>query len=442
MNRSFCQLLLLLIPAATAAQQTYSLKDCITYGLQHHRNNIIHTNNIQLANAQTREARAGYLPAINVDGGIDNNIKVQESVIPAGLFGDKDIKVAFTKQFNTNAAIQLDQTIYDQSLISGMKANRYNKEQASLNKQQSDETIIYNISTAYYQIQVYRQQLTYLGENLANYRQQINIAQLQVDKGVTLQTDLNKVTVNYNNTLSQVSVAESNLALAFNQLKNEMGYDLNKSIIVDSTVNNNNGGTAEQTPFTVTNRTDYQLDIVNAKLLEIDQRRIRATGLPKLSAYAKYGGLGFGDNLSESFRGMSSFSSVGIRLSIPILDGLKRNAQYDQARYKYHNALEQVKLHEDKFRLEFENNRTKLIKAQSTLDNDRRNVSLAQSVFTTVDLQLQKGATSLTDWLNAQYSLKEAQNNLLNALYNTYLSRIDLEKANGTLKTYYSQLPH
>jgi outer membrane protein TolC len=65
---------------------------------------------------------------------------------------------------------------------------------------------------------------------------------------------------------------------------------------------------------------------------------------------------------------------------------------------------------------------------------------LAQSVFSTTDLQLKKGTTDLTDWLNAQNSLKEAQNNYLNSLYAFFQARIDLEKAGGTLKTFYTGL--
>lgn len=35
-------------------------------------------------------------------GTIDDNLKVQQSVIPAGVFGPTDLKVAFTKKFNSN----------------------------------------------------------------------------------------------------------------------------------------------------------------------------------------------------------------------------------------------------------------------------------------------------------------------------------------------------
>jgi outer membrane protein TolC len=90
--------------------------------------------------------------------------------------------------------------------------------------------------------------------------------------------------------------------------------------------------------------------------------------------------------------------------------------------------------------VEYENARTKLLQAQVNVENDQRNVTLAESVLQLTDLQFQKGTTNLTDWLNTQNSLKEAQNSYLNSLYNYYLAKIDLEKAAGTLKTFYNSL--
>lgn len=85
-------------------------------------------NNEKIAAKEAiREAPAAYLPTVAINGSIDDNLKVQEQIIPAGLLGDEDVRVAFTKQFSTNASIQLDQTIYDHSLIVGLRANKYKK---------------------------------------------------------------------------------------------------------------------------------------------------------------------------------------------------------------------------------------------------------------------------------------------------------------------------
>jgi hypothetical protein len=47
-------------------------------------------------------------------------------------------------------------------------------------------------------------------------------------------------------------------------------------------------------------RTDYRLGELNVKLLALEQSRIKAEGLPKLSGYFRYGAVGFGNNLAIS----------------------------------------------------------------------------------------------------------------------------------------------
>ena len=444
MNKFIFQLALWLAPTTIYAQQNYSLKDCIDYGLKNNRNNVVYENEKRAADAKAKEALADYLPKLSITGTFDDNLKVQQSVIPAGIFGPDPLRIAFTQRYNSNGTVQLDQTIYDQALLNGLKANKYNKRQADLNIKQNQETIIYNISNAFYQIYVYREQLRLLTDNLESYRRQMDISRLQVDKGITLQKDLDKVTVDYNNAMSQIRVAESNLNLSENQLKYEMGYPINTGLQIDSATQGDLAVplviNTDSRSFSALNRTDYQLSEVNSKLLEIDQGRIKAGALPKLTGYARYGAVGFGQTLGPAFSDLNPFSAVGIKLTVPLFDFFKRNAQYNQAKYKSLNAVENLKLDAGKYQLEYENARTRLIKAQANLDNDKRNINLAESVFRTTDLQYKKGVTNLVDWLTARNSIKDAQNNYLNSLFSFYQAKLDLEKAGGSLKVFYSSL--
>jgi outer membrane protein TolC len=445
MKRStYCYLLFFLIaPGFLYAQERLDLKACLTYGLRNHRSTKIYENEKIAAQEKAREARSNYLPSINGTAGLADNIKPQVSVIPAGVFSPSDIKVAFTKRYGTSTQIELTQPIFDKSAIVAMKAGKYNKEVAALNIQNNEETLIYNISTAYYQVNIYRLQLQLLHANEDAYREQLRISELGVRKGVTAEVDLNKIRVNYNNILSDINVAESNLELVSVQLKNEMGYPLDDTLLIDTLVTTKYDAapqTAILDPFQLANRSDYLISSTNASLLDIEAKQVRVSKLPTLSMYARVGSNGFGDGLSQSINYQNTLSVIGLTLKVPIFNGFKYNAQYNQSRLKLLNAQESMKIDADKYRVEYENAKTKLLKAKEKLRNDDRNVELAKAVFESTNLQYQKGVTDLTDWLNAQYSLKEAQNNYLSSLYSFYTARIELEKANGTLKKYYNSL--
>jgi outer membrane protein len=439
MSKKIILITFALLPISCWAQSAWTLRSCIEYGLKNNRSNAVYANEKKIADAQAKEALADYLPKVGVTGSFDDNLKVQQSIIPAGIFGPDPLRVAFTQRYNTNGVAQLDQTIYDQSLLNGLKANKLNKQVAELNVAKNRETIIYNISNAFYQLVVYREQLTLLKENLGTYQEQINVFKLQVANGVTLQKDLDRVTVDYNNATSQIRVAESNLTLSENQLKYEMGYPIREVLSVDSVVQPEMLGPGAGTldAFNVAAKTDYQLSQANAKLLEIDQKRIKAGAFPKLTGYARYGAVGFGNTLGPAFDNLSPYSAIGLKLTIPLFDFFKRNAQYSQAKYKTINAAENLKLDEGRYQMEYENARTKLIKAQVSVESDRRNIALARSVFSTTNLQYTKGVTDLVEWLNAQNSIKDAQNNYLNSIASFYQARLDLERAAGSLRNPY-----
>jgi len=443
MNKYIFLSILLVLPAALCAQDTWTLKSCIEYGLKHSHSNQVYANEKKLADARAKEALAAYLPTVTLTGGLDDNVKVQQTVIPAGIFGPEDIHVAFTKQFQVNPVAQLDQTIFDKSLIMGLQANRYTKLQAELNIVKNEETLIYNICKAYFQIAVYREQIDLLHTTKETYRGQMQVTQQQVNKGIVLLKDLEKIKVNYNTSLAQMRVAETDLALSENQLKFEMGFPIVEQLSVQSITNETIDFVIPTTDSlqqsSTGNRTDYKLLHVNTKLTEIDQRRLKNIIYPKLSAYARYGSIGFGDELNQAWSTMASYSAIGLKITIPIVD-FKRQAQITQAKYKWQNSIENFKLEESRYQAELENAKTKFLQEQTNLLLYTENIKLAQSTFDVIHLQYQKGTTDLTEWLSAQNSLKESQSNYLNSLYTFFQAKVDLEKAQGTLKTFYHAL--
>ncbi|WP_407494337.1 TolC family protein [Elizabethkingia anophelis] len=439
----FIILILFSVQSKVHAQKIFGLKDCILYGLENHRSVVIKNNEKGIAKAATKEVRAGYLPSISLNAGIDDNLKVQEQILPAGLFGDKDMKVAFTKQYTTSGTIQLDQKIYDPALIISLKTNKFNLKKSELDADINDEEVIYNITSSYYQIMVYQHQKNFLTQNQDIYKEQVRIAKLQVDKGVLAEVELYKLQVSYNNTISQLRLCEKNISNSTNILKDAMGFPIENDLNVKTNSFKENTQPyliPQEEKFVVEKRTDYQLAQVDAAIQEMEYKKIRSGYLPTFTFYAKYGLNGFGDKLVESFNSLNDFSSIGVKLSVPIFDGLSRRSQIQQAKLKYQNTLETLKLDESKFKMESENAKTKLAEAQTSIDEETENVALAEKVLEITGLQYKKGIVDMTEWLNAQSSLKESQNNFLNSIVNWYVAKVDLEKANGTIKTFYNDL--
>lgn len=432
--------LLLLVSASGWAQTNWSLKNCIDYGLEHFGTVRIAQYQTQTADQQARQAVGQYLPQVTGAGNFTDNVKLQTSVLPAGIFGPEPVRVAFGQKYQTNLSAQATQTIYDRSLLIGIKANKPNQQLAQLNTRQTREDIIYNITSNYYQVFIAQQQISLLHDNLQRTQQVLNILKLQRDNGVIQPIDYTNTEVSYNNTRSQLSLAENDLNLSLNRLKYQMGLSQEQSLVLPDSLSFGQIAPIETASFDVRKLVSFQQAETNLALQRLQFDRIKAGYQPTLSATANYGTLAFANEFNKAFKNFTGFGSVGLSLRVPIFDGLQRNAQLQQQRLTVLTQEEQQRLNAASFQLQFNNAQSQLQRAQTTVQNDDRTVKLAQEVYNVTTLQYKQGTKSLTDLINADNSYRQAQSNYINSLISFYQSRLELEQSQGTLLTFYNQL--
>ena len=100
-------------------------------------------------------------------------------------------------------------------------------------------------------------------------------------------------------------------------------------------------------------------------------------------------------------------------------------------------ALDQLKVTEDDTRrilsVQSKDARSKLVNAITDEERQRENMKLAERVYNISQEQYQKGVIPLTDLLNAETGLSEAQTNHSLALVQMKIAELEYLKANGTL---------
>lgn len=425
------------IRAQEPAEQTMTLKECIAFSLENHPSAKAASFDVETAKHRANEATSYYLPQVAGTGTTDDNIKRMTTVIPAGAFSPTDLKVQFGNQYTSNLYAQVDQVIYDQTLIAGLSANKPNMELANLQKSKNEQTLIYNTAISYYNVIIQKKRLTLLNENETKLKELLRIQKLKLEKGVIQKVDVDRVQVNYNNILSQKIAIETNYTLAINQLKNAMGLDLNKPLSIDETIEpeftvieNEEVGQSEGKTL------DYKIQEQNLRLKEIDLNRKRASVLPTVNAYVRYGAQTFNNNFGDQFKNLYDYSAIGLRLNVPIFSGLRRYSQIKQSELSLFSAKELLQSASNSMELDVLNAYTALKTTQSKLLADKENLELAKSVFENTNLQYQKGVVSLSDFLNTEFTYKEAQNDYISSLLNYSINRLDLERSKGTLQQY------
>jgi outer membrane protein len=433
-------LALLLAASGVRAQDPLSLKECIDYGLKNHGSVRIAEYQTAVANQQAKEAISGYLPQVNGVASVDDNLKLQSTLLPAGIFGPEPARVAFGSKYQTNATASAEQVIYDKSLLIGIKASKPNQVRAELNTRQTKEDLIYQISNSYYQVFVAQEQVALLRDNLERTKQVLNVLKLQRDNGVIQPIEYDRTQVSYNTIQSQLTQAEYSYQVAQNQLKFQMGLPLETPLALqDSLLLTKKPSTAAQ-GFEARNLTAFQLQETNLELQRLDQKRIEAGYLPRLSANARYGTLALGNELLPSFNNFTGFGSIGVKLTVPVFDGFRRKAQVNQSKLNINILEEQQRLNAKAYQLQFNNALSQLQRAELSLDSDNDNVKLAQKVYDVTLLQYKQGTRPLTDLINAENSYRQAQTSYIGSMISAYRARLDLEKSQGTLLSFYNQL--
>ncbi|HEU0226248.1 MAG TPA: TolC family protein [Arachidicoccus soli] len=436
---SICFTFLLSMQNSLAQKEGYSLKDALNYGLDHSPYVTISNNQLSEALYDKREAYSPYLPQINGSAEHDYNAKLPITVIPGGFLGPDEIRMKMGLAHSNSATIRLEQKIYDQKAIVGIKAMKDLDKKAKYTSKETMQSFVYNTAMLYYQVLTINQKVKLLEANKEQYSKLVDILKLQLQKGVIKTIDFKRVQVSYNNTTSQLLQIKTAKDVALNQLKVMIGMPMSDSLKLEDNDKQLSSITAPQIePINISNRTDYQMDQLIYRLQVINTKAIKYAYLPKLSFFAQYGANSYANDFNESFHQFNDFSTIGLKLTVPIFNGLQVNTAYHKQKLLLQNLAAQNKIKTENYKIDFLNAQTKIKSAYSDYQNNKRNLNLAKEVYDVTSLSYQKGASTLSDFLNADFNYKQAQNNYTNAIIQYLSSRLDYEKAKGNLLNYFN----
>ncbi len=371
---------------------------------------------------------------------------LQLSALP-NIFGpnpnpDETILVAFGQKFNSNATISLSQALFDKSVLTGLKAARTTTEFYRLNAQLTEEQIIEQVATSYYQLLVQRQQVRVLDSTIKNTVRVRDILKGQYENGLGKKIDVDRMNVNVSNLNSQRQLLLNNISLMENQLKFLMGMPVSNSIQIPETEMDNivpqiaAGGDQ----IDLNNRTEFQLLKRQEDLLRYQREAYKSEYYPSLSLNGNYSYMGMG-NKQPVFKGKAQgvnwfdVASISLNLRIPIFNGFATRSRIRQADVSLRKLNEDIENTSLALNLAYENARTQINNSVITLNSQKENVDLAEEVYHNTENNYNNGLASLTDLLAAENSLTEAQNSYSTALLNYRVAEIQLIKSQGQLKS-------
>lgn len=382
---------------------------------------------------QRAEVRANLLPQVNASGSYQYYLEVPRQMVPASAFGGPEGQYAaaqFGVPLNLGTSLQATQVLYSQPLLMALKQVDVAKEVAQLQLRQTREDVAYNISAAFYNAQSLAKQIAFLEGNLASLEKVTQTTQLLAEQQLATPVDVQRLQLQQENLQNQLQNLRDQNDRTLRLLQLLAGIPQTETIRVDTTVQISNTGSLAKVE---TQRTDLQLVEKQKGLNLLEQQRIRAGALPTLAAFGSYSYTGFGKFGENDLLKFYPSSAVGLSLQWNIFDGFGRRAKLAQKTLELQQLQRQQNFLQQNIAMETANARNQILSNQRTLVAAESSVRLAEKVLSQTTLQLREGLANITDLLNAENALREAQTNYLNTLINLRTAQLEMDKATGHL---------
>jgi outer membrane protein TolC len=411
------------------------------------------------AEAKANGVISGYLPQINAYGSYSDYEQLPMTLLSSEGFTDfirlinahSKLITAVTRQplpvatlpsyiksyaggvqFQTNMVLELSQVIYSQQLIEGIKTAKKAVEVNKLQTVRNKEELAYNVSRLYYAIYVGDRQMKIAQQNLANIEKLIEHAKIKFDSGLMKETDFEKITINKTNAEILIQNLQTFITQQKNTLRLLLGFDITTEFSIADTID---CPKIEDSTFAgFDKRTDYKILKMQEELVRMEKSTNNAGYLPGISAFAQIGQQYLSETFKKSFSDYdNTFKVAGIKMQIPVFDGLSKFRKNEQSDIKLREVEAQCKYLKSTIITEINNTLTKYNSSYEVLKAQERNMGVAEKVYNQSFLEFKNGLVSLTDLLLADSSLKETQGNYLTSLVNYFLADTDLKKAKGSI---------
>ena len=435
---TFNFLLLFALVANAQKINSFTVQQAVDYAKQ---------NSVQVKNAlldyqvqkQTnREITSVAYPQINASGNFNDYLVIPTSLLPAEIAGGPAgtyFPVKFGTKYNASGGFDVSQLLFDGQVFVGLIARgvalKFYEKQTEI----TEEMINVNVQKIYYQLVVGKQQMTSVDANIGRFEKLLKDTKEIYKQGFAERLDVDKVSVQLNNLQTEKIKIQSQLDAGNAGLKFLMNMPQKDSLLLtDSITEDKIKENILSDNYKYEDRKEYQFLTIAKQLNEFNVRRYKLSYLPVLSAFGNYSKNAQRQRF-DFFKGGQWFTTslIGLKLSVPIFDGFAKSSRVQKAKIEVqrtNNNIEQLKSSIDN---DVAQARLKITASVVTMDNQKRNIELAEKVYNTTKIKYEQGLGNNQEIYNAQTELKIAQNNYYSALYDAIIAKIDYQKATGKL---------
>lgn len=435
---------LLFLFMATEAQekQTMNLAQMLDYAANHSFDLQDAKFEKLKATEQYKETRANGFPQVEGDIEYKDYLKKPTIILPGSLAGsDHDILAEMGLQHNLDASIQYSQLLFSLQYINGLKTTKKVEEIRGLEIEKAKIDLYYLLYNEYFNLLAIYKNLDVVEANMESLDLNKQKVSAMVNGGLALQTDLDKINVNY----SKLEVAKQQILSGIKLQSNNLKYIIGMTEATDLEVDTTGFHTAfndieliekyGEEDYTPDNLIEVQLLNKNLELKDYQIKTAKAEASPTIALFGSYMFQAQRANfdLFDTSKDWFKVNVIGVKATIPIFSGFGTKAKVNAAKIEKEATINTKAKAVEGLNLQYQN---ALMSYQTALDNckiQKKNIVLAENVKKQEAIKYQEGIATLNDYLISEEDLRNTRIDYIQGVLDMKKSEVDLLKSKGQL---------
>ncbi|HUF75116.1 MAG TPA: TolC family protein [Longimicrobiales bacterium] len=451
--------------AAQEATRLLGLEALAREALDANRELLAAREGLAVAEEQVSEAWSNVYPSIDASASYSRNITPNVNFLPAIFFDptagpDDYIPIQFGADNQWNASVNFEQPLLRAGVFVGVgAAGRFRSFQNEVVRGEA-QTVVTELRTTYYRLLLAQEQLRLTDRSVERVRQSLHETQALNRAGLASDYDVLRLEVELANLEPNLRRAENAMLQARRQRAIQANLDDAESLRVSGTlaemnledVSDNSAANREILAFmgfrgdgletvdealtlAAGGRSDLRQLELNEDLRRAEMRVEQMEYVPEITLFGNYL-INAQDNGSPNFfargDGQRAYSRiVGLRVSVPVFQGFRRDARIDQRRASLRQAQAQTRQLVDVAASQV---RTLVEAADEALDRARGQrlaVTQAGRGYEIATAQYREGLGSQLELTDAEVALRQSEFNYAQAVYDFLVARAELDQATG-----------
>ena len=396
----------------------------------------------KISKALSKEYLSIGLPQINFDGGVKYNHEVQKSLIDISRFmpgvpEGTEQEVQFGQTYDGRMDLTLDQMIFNGSYFVGLSAA---KELVNLSEKLTVRNIIdinESVQKAYYTVLNTKKRIELVDINLSRLNTLLEQTKKLYDNGFVEKLDLNRIMVSFNNLKSEKIKASRLYQLSKEVFNFQIGVPIGTEIELIGELSEDliYSFIYSLEDFDYSQRIEYSILQTDKNLKFYGLKNNRSQYLPQIYANYNYGYNTSSSNYNLFFDSdrWKSFGTLGFKIIVPIFDGFLKRSKINQSKYKIEQVENQMLFLERSINLQVNQAISSYENTKESIIVSKQNLELAKNVYLATERKFKEGVGSNLELIDSNNSLKTAQNQYYNSLYESVIASIEIKKTLGTL---------